>query len=141
MHSPETGREFRFLEDEALATRLAALGVRLGDVREQFILGSGPGGQKINKTASTVRLLHAPSGIEVRSQGGRSRFANRRQAWAELASRLEGQAAAGEAREIDSRERERRRRRQKSRAQKAVMIRSKKHRSRIKQARGRVGEE
>ncbi|HUG10660.1 MAG TPA: peptide chain release factor-like protein [Opitutaceae bacterium] len=135
------GHSFQFLEDEALASRLAALGVRPDDCREQFILGSGPGGQKINKTASTVRVSHAPSGIDVRSQGERSRSANRHQAWSELADRLEAQAAAEKARVISEAELSRRQRRQKSRSQKVVMIRAKKHRAKIKGRRGRVGEE
>jgi peptide chain release factor len=138
---PATGHGFQFLEDAALAARLARLGVRPGDCREQFILGSGPGGQKINKTASTVRVSHAPSGIEVRSQGGRSRSANRHQAWSELAGRLEARAAAERARAIDEAELARRRRRQKSRSQKVAMIQSKKHRAKIKGKRGRVGDE
>jgi protein subunit release factor B len=135
------GHGFQFLEDEALAARLAALGVRPADCREQFILGSGPGGQKINKTASTVRVSHGPSGIEVRSQGERSRAANRHQAWSELAVRLEARAATERARVISEAELARRQRRQKSRAQKVVMIRSKKHRAKIKGKRGRVGED
>jgi protein subunit release factor B len=132
---------FQFLEDEALAARLGALGVRPRDCREQFILGSGPGGQKINKTASTVRVSHAPSGIEIRSQGERSRAANRHQAWSELANRLEARAEAERARAISERELKRRQKRQKSAGQKAAMIRSKKHRAKIKQTRGRVGDE
>lgn len=140
MHSVP-GHGFQFLEDETLAVRLAALGVRPGDCREQFILGSGPGGQKINKTASTVRLLHTPSGIEVRAQGERSRVANRRQAWSELADKIEARTAAERARVVAEKELKRRQRRQKSRGQKAVMIRSKKHRAKIKQKRGRVGDE
>jgi protein subunit release factor B len=137
---PATGQGFQFLEDEALAGRLARLGVRPADCREQFI-GSGPGGQKINKTASTVRVSHAPSGVEVRAQGERSRSANRHQAWSELAYRLEARAEAERARAIGEAELARRRRRQKSRAQKVVMIRSKKHRAKIKGSRGRVRDE
>lgn len=140
MH-PAPGHGFQFLEDEALAARLAGLGVRPDDCREQFILGSGPGGQKINKTASTVRVSHGPSGIEVRAQGERSRVANRHQAWSELADRLEARAEAERARVIGEAELARRRRRQKSRAQKVEMIRTKKHRARIKGRRGRVGDE
>lgn len=138
---PATGHGFQFLEDEGLADRLARLGVRPADCREQFILGSGPGGQKINKTASTVRVSHAPSGIDVRAQGERSRSANRHQAWSELADRLEARAEAERARVISEAELGRRQRRQKSRAQKVVMIRSKKHRAKIKGSRGRVGED
>ncbi len=33
---------------------LAKLGARAEDVDERFVRGSGPGGQKINKTSSTV---------------------------------------------------------------------------------------
>ena len=57
--------------------RLAALGIRLADVEEKFVRGSGPGGQKINKTSSTVWLRHAPTGLEVRCQRERSQAANR----------------------------------------------------------------
>ena len=58
-------------------------------------------------------------------------------AWADLADRLEArqQATAGAA--VAERELQRRRKRQKSRGQKARMIESKKHRAKIKQARGR----
>jgi peptide chain release factor len=33
---------------DSIMARLAALGVRVEDVEERFIRGSGPGGQKIN---------------------------------------------------------------------------------------------
>ncbi|XP_060529608.1 mitochondrial translation release factor in rescue [Cylas formicarius] len=38
--------------------------VKADDLKEQFVRGSGPGGQKINKTASCVVLKHIPTGIE-----------------------------------------------------------------------------
>ena len=85
-----TINEFAFLRDDALATRLAALGVRVADCEERFVLGSGPGGQKVNKTSSTVQLSHRPSGLEIRMQRERSQTRNRELAWAELAARLEG---------------------------------------------------
>ena len=70
-----------------LLERLRLLGVALGDVEERFVRGSGPGGQKINKTSSTVVLRHRPTGIEVRCQQERSQAANRATAWAELCRR------------------------------------------------------
>jgi hypothetical protein len=40
--------------------------------------GSGPGGQAINKTSSSVSLIHRPTGIRVQCQATRSREDNRR---------------------------------------------------------------
>jgi protein subunit release factor B len=126
---------FDFLNDLALARRLAALGVRVTDCEEHFILGSGPGGQKVNKTSSTVQLLHHPTGVEVRMQQERSQTRNRLLAWTELASRLETARTAAEAARRATQELERRRLRQRSRAQKARMLQGKKHRARIKSTR------
>jgi protein subunit release factor B len=119
--------------------RLAALGISLADVEERFIRGSGPGGQKINKTSSTVCLRHRPTGLEVRCQRERSQAANREQAWAELCGRLEERARSAVAARVEARETERRRTRQKSRGQKVRMIVAKKHRAKHKSNRGRVG--
>ena len=57
--------------------RMQRLGIREEDLVEKFILGSGSGGQKINKTSSCVYLRHIPSGIEVKCQQDRSRELNR----------------------------------------------------------------
>lgn len=124
--------EFDFLHDPALAARLVALGVKAADCEENFILGSGPGGQKVNKTSSTVQLRHGPSGVEVRMQRERSQTRNRELAWAELAARLEERKRAAVAAVRDERELERRRNRQRSRAQKARMLAGKKHRAKRK---------
>src|SRR5215213_1413707 len=94
--------------------RLAALGVSAGEVEERFVRGTGPGGQKINKTSSTVWLRHGPTGIEVRCQRERSQSANRELAWQELTGRLEARARAAKDAVVDARETERRRTRQKS---------------------------
>lgn len=119
--------------------KLAALGVRLDDVEEKFVRGSGPGGQKINKTSSTVWLRHGPMGVEVRCQRERSQAANRAVAWEELVSKLEQRKRGAAAAVVDAREEERRRTRQKSRRQKVRMIQAKKHRAKHKSGRGRVG--
>lgn len=127
--------DFDFLHDDALAARLEALGVRATDCDERFILGSGAGGQKINKTSSTVQLRHRPSGLEIRMQQERSQVRNRELAWAELALRLEAaRSVAAEAKRAAA-ELARRQTRQKSRRQKVRMIQAKKHRSRIKSTR------
>lgn len=126
--------------DGNLRRRLAALGLRPDDVEEKFVRGSGPGGQKINKTSSTVWLRHAPTGVEVRMQRERSQAANRALAWAELCARLEARRRAAVAAVRQQRELQRRRTRQKTRGQKATMIESKRRRARHKAGRGRVGE-
>ena len=48
-----------------------------GDLAESFVRGSGPGGQKINKTSVCVRLVHRPTGLEVKMQKARSQQLNR----------------------------------------------------------------
>jgi protein subunit release factor B len=121
--------------------RLAALGVRAADVEERFVRGAGPGGQKINKTSSTVWLRHGPTGVEVRCQRERSQTANRELAWTELCEKLEARARAAREEVVDAREAERRRTRQKSGAQKARMYAAKQHRARHKARRGRVRDE
>lgn len=123
--------------NKSIETRLAALGVSIADVDERFILGSGHGGQKLQKTSSCVWLRHRPTGVETRCQRERSQLANRQMAWAELCAKLEERQRAERARQTDAREQDRRRNRQKSRGQKIRMIQSKKHRAGIKARRGR----
>jgi protein subunit release factor B len=121
--------------------RLAALGVPLSAVEERFVRGTGPGGQKINKTSSTVWLRHGPSGTEVRCQAERSQAANRERAWAELCDRLEARVRSGREAARQLKEKARRQTRQKNHHQKVNMILAKKHRAKHKARRGRVGDE
>jgi len=58
------------------------------DVVEQTCRASGPGGQKVNKTSSAIRLEHVPTGITVRMQEEKSQHKNRAKAWRILRSRL-----------------------------------------------------
>jgi protein subunit release factor B len=62
---------------DELAARLDRLGIKDCDLEEKFIIGSGPGGQNLQKTSSCVWLKHLPSGIEIKCQKSRSREANR----------------------------------------------------------------
>jgi protein subunit release factor B len=124
-----------------IQSRLDRLGVAASDIEERFIRGSGPGGQKINKTSSTVWLRHRPTGIEVRCQAQRSQAANREWAWREMCGKLEDRVRAAQLQAQDAREGERRRNRQKSYGQKVRMIQAKKHRAKFKAKRGRVGED
>lgn len=64
------------------------------EVRVDRYRGSGPGGQRKNKVATAVRLVHEPTGITVTRESGRSQADNLRSAQADLASRLDARASA-----------------------------------------------
>ncbi len=123
--------------DAALRQRLISLGVRPEDVEERFVRGTGPGGQKINKTSSTVWLRHGPTGVEARCQDGRSQVWNRVQAWSDLCAKLGNRKSAAAAAIQHERQLHKRRTRQKSWGQKVKMIEGKKHRAKIKGTRQR----
>lgn len=62
---------------DKLAEWMEKLHINEDDLIEKFIIGSGKGGQKLHKTASTVYLKHIPSGMEIKCQESRSREDNR----------------------------------------------------------------
>lgn len=124
-----------------IQARLDAVGVLASDVEERFVRGSGPGGQKINKTSSTVCLRHRPTRLEVRVQRERSQAANRLLAWQELCDKIEESIRAARAERRSALEKARRQKRPKSRAQKLRMVASKRHRSQIKSQRNRPEDE
>ncbi|RHZ58709.1 peptide chain release factor family protein [Aspergillus thermomutatus] len=59
------------------------------DLTISYLKGTGPGGQKINKTNSAVQLIHKPTGIVVKSQATRSRSQNEKIARQILADKVE----------------------------------------------------
>lgn len=59
------------------------------DIVETFVRGSGKGGQKINKTSSTVLVRHLPTGLEVRCQKHREQSKNRLSAYKLLINKIE----------------------------------------------------
>lgn len=111
----------------ALLERMQRLGVRESDLQENFILGSGSGGQKINKTASCVQLRHSPSGIEVRCQASRSQAMNRFLARRLLCERLEEKISGEKSARQQAIEKIRRQKRRRTRKQKQKMLEQKKH--------------
>ena len=48
------------------------------DLEEKFTLGSGPGGQAVNRTANAVFLKHVPTGLWVKCHQTRSVESNRK---------------------------------------------------------------
>lgn len=98
---------------EALARRMERLGISEADLTEKFILGSGSGGQKINKTFSCVYLKHAPTGIEIKCQQSRSRESNRFFARRMLCDKIEeknNRAASAKQKEIEKIRKQKKRR-------------------------------
>ena len=105
------------------------------DIIENFIRGSGSGGQKINKTSSCVQLLHKPSGIEVKCQQERSQAMNRYIARRELCDKLEEQIEGKRSKAEQEREKIRRQKRKRSKRAKEKMLQEKLKRSEVKESR------
>jgi len=105
------------------------------DITEQFVRGSGKGGQKINKTSSCVVLKHLPTGIEVRCQKHREQSKNRLSAYKLLILKIEDKIrgnASERAKKIFKLKKQKQRR---SKRAKEKMLIAKHHRSEIKKMR------
>lgn len=124
---------------QQLRVRMHFLGVSENDLIEKFILGSGSGGQKINKTSSCVWLKHEPSGITVKCQKERSRELNRYYARIRLCEKLDFQKNKEKSEREQAAAKIRRQKRKRSKRAKEKMLEDKKRRSVQKQRRKKPG--
>lgn len=125
---------------DELERRMQGLGILENDLLEKFILGSGSGGQKINKTASCVYIKHLPSGIEIKCQKDRSRALNRYYARQMLCEKLEEITLKDKSEKQQLIEKIRRQKRKRSVRAKSKMLDDKQKHGEKKQLRGPVTE-
>jgi hypothetical protein len=78
MTVPPARRSLRFLSDQQL----------LNECRLELFRGSGPGGQKRQKTSNTVRLTHLPTKLHVVAGESRSQAENKMRALRRLRLKL-----------------------------------------------------
>ncbi len=111
------------------------LGVRQEDITEQFVTGSGSGGQKINKTSSCVLLKHIPSGTIVRCQKHREQSKNRISAYKLLILKIEEQVKGRRSVLAQKIYKIKKQKQKRSKRAKEKILRDKAHKSEIKEQR------
>lgn len=113
--------------EEKLQERMRKLGINDADIEENFIRGTGPGGQKVNKTSSCVQLTHKPTGIMVRCQNERNQSQNRIAAKTELCNRIEARQQELKQSQAAAQSKARRQKAKRSWGTKQEVLRDKKH--------------
>ena len=108
------------------------LKIRPEDILESFVLGSGSGDQKVNKTASCVLLRHEPTKIEVRCQKHREQSKNRVSAYKLLIDKIEYEVRGAKSEKAKKIFKLRKQKKKRSKRAKEKMLESKKRRGELK---------
>ena len=114
---------------------MGKLNIHEEDLVENFILGSGKGGQNKQKTSSCVYLKHLPTGVEIKCQSSRSRDDNRYLARRALCDKIEEEIFRVKTKKIAEIEKKRRQKRKRSKRAQEKILQQKKRRKEIKQTR------
>lgn len=117
---------------DKLAQRMDGLGIFEADLIEKFILGSGKGGQKLQKTASTVYVKHIPTGLEIKCQYSRGREDNRYFARERLCEKLHAILRDEKSKEQQKIEKIKRQKKRRSRRAKLKILFDKSKQSQVK---------
>lgn len=117
---------------EKLAKRMEKLHILEADCIEKFIVGSGKGGQKLHKTASTVYLKHIPSGLEIKCQESRSREDNRYFARERMCEKLQAMLSDEKTKKQQKLEKIKRQKKRRSRRSRQKMLDEKSKQSQVK---------
>ncbi len=126
------------MTDNELEIRMQKLGIREEDLQETFILSQGKGGQNVNKTSTAVRLVHIPTGTEVKCQKERSQVLNRLLARELLCDKIEAKIMKEKSDRENAFEKSRRQKRKRSRNAKEKILKDKAAQSRRKKERAKV---
>lgn len=117
------------------------LGIKPEDFEMSCVVGSGKGGQKINKTSSCVILKHVPTGIVVKCQKHREQSRNKLSAYKLVILKIEDQVKGEDSDRAKRIFKIRKQKIRRSKKAKEKMMDDKSHRSVIKKRRGKVDSE